>query len=478
MARGISVSPDFAALLAFGPPVLGVKAASSDNRTTSTTVSASPVARLREAKGFSDAGDYASKNKILSELVAADPSAFVVDSPNEKYPGITHTQSNFRIHTHPTVAAQIKPPEPTLIDLLDMNRDIQSGQNDAEKMGAAVAKPKTELPYRDRAEMYAIDKDGNVFGGLHEQGNFGVFGGGIEDGEDPADAAAREFQEESGWSVTNPRVLPFQPHAVDWTPPYKSKKQAERAKQYRGSRTYYIVGDLGEKIPDAVLDEANRTQVRPYGLDEAIRLAVADKVTDPVLVAANAKRKAVLEHIKAQRSPLMVKSAHYKKLCSKCDKVISSCRCMSKTKEIQYGLCKECGGTEKEAAFEDAPVTVCVDLDGTLAKKEVPFSNKTIGKPRKKIRTLVRLLKKRKCRIIVWTVRGDTKLVKKWLREHAVPYDFINENPDQPPGASGKLYADVYLDDKAVSAEDADAAIRTVLERIAPLLAERTKSHA
>lgn len=466
------MSPDFHNLLAFAPPVLGEKAAASpeDNST--------PVSKLREAKSHSDRGDMVSKNKILSDLILADPSAFKVDAPRAKFPGLTHVPSNFQIHAHPTVAAQV-PPEPSLLDMVTLNNTIQNDQNEREKLGVAAPAPaKTKkLPYRDRAEMFAIDKDGNVFGGMYTKGKtFGVFGGGIDPGEDPAEAAAREFQEESGWSVSNPRVLPFEPHAIDWKPPYSTPKQAERAKKYRGSRTYYVMGDLGTKVPNAKIDETGRSDVRPYTIDEAIALADKEKTTDETIAQANLKRKAVLEHIRSQRQPLLVKSAHYMEKCEKCDKVISSCRCRG-PKEVRYGLCKDCGG-EKEASFEDAPVTICVDLDGTLAKKEVPFSNKTIGKVRGKIKTLVKLLKKKGCRIIVWTVRGNKRLVRRWLRENRIPHDFINTNPDQPPDASGKLYADVYLDDKAVNAEDAAAAIRTVLERVAPLLAEREKSHA
>ncbi len=477
------MSPDFAALLAFGPKVAE---ASDSQDTTGTSGAATPLSQLKAAKGHSDRGDMASKNKILTELVQADPTAFRVDSPGKPYPGLTHTATNFRIHAHPSVAAQVAAPapEPTLLDMLALNAEIGHDQDERFKLAAVTeapvpAKPK-QLPYRDRAEMYALDKDGNVFGGLYDHGGFGVFGGGIDPGEDAAEAAAREFQEESGYAVTNPRVLPFQPHAVDWTPPYKSKKQAERAKKYRGSRTYYVLGDLGDKIPNAKIDEIGRTQVRPYSLDEALKLAALEQVTDPTLVQANAKRKAVLEHIKAQRSPLMVKSAHYRKLCSQCDKVIASCRCMSGPKEIEYGVCAACGGggdAEKTAAFEDAPVTVCVDFDGTLAKKQTPFNIKTAGGPRKRIVRLVRLLKKKGCRIIVWTVRGNTRLVRRWCKANRVPVDFINTNPDQPPDSSGKLYADVYLDDKAVNAEDADAAVRAVLDRVGPLLAAREDAH-
>lgn len=466
------MSLDFAAMLAFGPPVPGEKTADAADGNTTAGGAASPVSLLRQAKRHSDLGDMASKNRILADMVAADPTQFVVDSPGRKYPGLTHTASGFKIHAHPGVAAQVAPPpDATLLDMLALDSNIGADQDDRYKLAAAPAAKPTELPYRDRAEMYATDKDGNVFGGLYPHGGFGVFGGGIDPGEDAAQAAAREFAEESGWSVSNPRVLPFAPHAIDWKPPYSTPKLAERAKQFRGSRTYYVAGDLGEKIPNAKVDDLGRKEVRPYAIDDALRLAALDAVTDPVLVQANKNRKAVLEHLKALRTPAE-KTAHYVVMCPECDKVVRQCRCTGR-KEVSYETCKACGG-EKEAAAEDAPVTVCVDFDGTLAKVQRPFDPKTAGKPRRRIVRLVRLLKEQGCRIVVWTVRGNKRLLRRWLKENKVPYDFVNENPDQPPDSSGKVYADVYLDDKAVNAEDADAAVKAVLERVAPLLAERS----
>lgn len=297
------MNPDFEALLAFAPPVLGEKTATADDTPAPAGVT-SPVSLLREAKERSDRGDMAGKNRILADMVAADPAAFVVDSPGEKYPGLTHAQSGFQIHAHPGVAAQVAPPDTTLIDMLALDRDIGADQ------------------------------------------------------------------------------------------------------------------------------------------DDRYKLAAVEKV------------------------------AHYVVKCDKCDAVVRRCRCVGEPKDVSYQTCRKCAG-EKAASFEDAPVTVCVDFDGTLAKAQTPFNPKTAGKPRRRVVRLVRLLKEKGCRVIVWTVRGDAKVVKRWLKENRVPYDFINENPDQPPGSSGKLYADVYLDDKAVNAQDAEAAVRDVLERVAPLLAER-----
>lgn len=157
------------------------------------------------------------------------------------------------------------------------------------------AKPK---PFRSRAEMYAM-KDGKIFGGLYENGNFGVFGGGIDSAEDITSAAAREFQEETGWSVSNAKLLPFNPHIVEWKPPFSTDKQRERAKRFRGSCTYYVVGDLGDQIPDAVVDELGRKDIRLYGIDEAQRLALSEQTDEPGIVEANKKRLEILKYLAA-----------------------------------------------------------------------------------------------------------------------------------------------------------------------------------
>lgn len=162
----------------------------------------------------------------------------------------------------------------------------------------------TELPYRDRAEMYAM-KGGKLYGSMYPHGGFGVYGGGIDEGEDAATAAAREFGEESGHSVTNVRQLPFDPHTLDWKPPFDNPKLAERAKQFRGSRTHYFVGDLGDPIPDAKIDELGRKDPRLYDLDEAMQMAdlPAAHTEGPGVVAANKKRMEILKHLKAMSMP-------------------------------------------------------------------------------------------------------------------------------------------------------------------------------
>jgi hypothetical protein len=72
-------------------------------------------------------------------------------------------------------------------------------------------------------------------------------------------------------------------------------------------------------------------------------------------------------------------------------------------------------------------------------------------------------------RLIIWTVRGNIPLIKKWFKDNDIPYDYINENPDQPPDSSCKVYADAYWDDRAYNAED--------LDKYGPKLLDRVKEH-
>lgn len=100
------------------------------------------------------------------------------------------------------------------------------------------------------------------------------------------------------------------------------------------------------------------------------------------------------------------------------------------------------------------PVSVAVDFDGTLAERLDPFDPDKYGRPRLDVIAKVNQLHEAGARIIVWTVRNSPERLRAWLRENNVAFDFINEQPDQPPNSSGKLFADAYVDDKAVSATD------------------------
>ena len=53
--------------------------------------------------------------------------------------------------------------------------------------------------------------------------------------------------------------------------------------------------------------------------------------------------------------------------------------------------------------------------------------------------------------IIINSCRGDKKELKEFLDENDIPYDSINENPNQPEGTSNKIMADRYWDNRQPS---------------------------
>lgn len=103
-------------------------------------------------------------------------------------------------------------------------------------------------PYRNRVEVFAV-KNGKVYGGYYSDGSFGTFGGGT-DGESIMDTAKREFEEESGYKITNVEKCDIGPVEVLWDGEAKSKKQKDRMEKYCGTRTWAVIGvldDSGEK---------------------------------------------------------------------------------------------------------------------------------------------------------------------------------------------------------------------------------------
>lgn len=114
------------------------------------------------------------------------------------------------------------------------------------------------------------------------------------------------------------------------------------------------------------------------------------------------------------------------------------------------------GEEEEEEEEEDEsamPVTIKVDLDGTIAEKCPDYDPTKIGPPRPGAREVLKRWKENGWRIIINTVRGNTSLVERYLDDHGIPYDYVNYNPDQPPDSSHKIYADIDVDDTAVDAD-------------------------
>lgn len=95
--------------------------------------------------------------------------------------------------------------------------------------------------------------------------------------------------------------------------------------------------------------------------------------------------------------------------------------------------------------------TICIDFDGVLHDYSNGFQGEDVfGAMVGNANNGTKALKRNGWRIIIFTTRKKTEKLEQWLKDNDISYDYINENPDQPEGTSGKVIADVYLDDRGV----------------------------
>ena len=124
----------------------------------------------------------------------------------------------------------------------------------------------------------------------------------------------------------------------------------------------------------------------------------------------------------------------------------------------------------KDVEFAEAKKTgktIAVDLDGTLAEYTGWKGEDDFGRARPGAREAIQKLHDQGHIIIIFTTRGRRDLVSHWLRDNGIVFDYINENPNQPEGTSGKVVADVYIDDRAVNAKGAwDGVLQNTLAQL------------
>lgn len=107
--------------------------------------------------------------------------------------------------------------------------------------------------------------------------------------------------------------------------------------------------------------------------------------------------------------------------------------------------------------------TIAVDFDGTLCENSFP----EIGRPRPGVIDFVKKRAAEGVKIILHTCRenGERRALLdealKWCAGQNIPIYAVNENPDNDygrrfgvAGVGRKVYADLYIDDKAINAAD------------------------
>lgn len=100
--------------------------------------------------------------------------------------------------------------------------------------------------------------------------------------------------------------------------------------------------------------------------------------------------------------------------------------------------------------------TVAIDFDGTIVENIFP----EIGAIKKNVVDKMKEWYEQGHTIIIWTCRTDqyAEGARKFLDDNEIPYHYFNENPTSPLGDwCRKIFADVYLDDRALNVDDLDS---------------------
>lgn len=98
--------------------------------------------------------------------------------------------------------------------------------------------------------------------------------------------------------------------------------------------------------------------------------------------------------------------------------------------------------------------TVAIDLDNTILKYKGWKGSSHFLEPKEGAREAIKKLKDMGFTIIIWTCRSNEDEVARALQDYDIPFDHINENPYGPPNTSNKIYADYYIDDRAIEFKD------------------------
>ena len=110
-----------------------------------------------------------------------------------------------------------------------------------------MPKAAAEKPYRERVEVYGV-RDGKILVGRYPDGGVGTYGGGIDPGETPEAAAKREYQEEGGLRIGRIKPLNVPPFVEEWRNRSNlTEKERARLEKFRGSRTHFYVGAVGDE---------------------------------------------------------------------------------------------------------------------------------------------------------------------------------------------------------------------------------------
>ena len=110
--------------------------------------------------------------------------------------------------------------------------------------------------------------------------------------------------------------------------------------------------------------------------------------------------------------------------------------------------------------------TVAVDFDKVLFEHDGWDGHENYGSPISNARESLLELQQMGFKIMIWTTRCDEDIIRSALLKYNIPFDYINQNPNQPPDvATCKPVADYYIDDRAVRFTTWLAVLNEIKER-------------
>ena len=126
--------------------------------------------------------------------------------------------------------------------------------------------------------------------------------------------------------------------------------------------------------------------------------------------------------------------------------------------------------TARQEARARTMAIYAVDFDNTLAVTRFP---EIVG-PKAKVVAAVKMLKANGHKIILWTSRAgkDLKDAVEWCTEQGIIFDAVNEplpeQIDRWGNDTRKVYADFYIDDKAMTVE----ALESIMDQVVDIVEE------
>jgi len=108
---------------------------------------------------------------------------------------------------------------------------------------------------------------------------------------------------------------------------------------------------------------------------------------------------------------------------------------------------------EGECRYREMHIpTIAVDFDKVLFTHESWQGHYHVGEPISGAKETLLALQEMGFKIMIWTTRAQVDIIADACSKNGIPYDYINQNPNQPPEINpSKPVADYYIDDRAVT---------------------------